>query len=127
MSVVYINMFAKFDEIPAMTLQDIKESKRYRPTDAWTHTWTDNVKTVYPLQTKFAGGIRISVFLVRGLKNFGMVGTRHTYFFKKKLFWKKNTNLCILNLKGISHFKMHKIIFFSGKPKKNLGFTSKFR
>ena len=24
-----MNMFAKFDEIPAMTLQDIKETKRY--------------------------------------------------------------------------------------------------
>ena len=35
-------MFAKFDEIPAMTLQDIKEIKRNRRTDART----DNVKTV---------------------------------------------------------------------------------
>ena len=26
---VYINMFAKFDEIPAMTPQDIKETNRY--------------------------------------------------------------------------------------------------
>ena len=34
-----------------MTLQDIKETKRYGR--------TDNVKTVYPLQTKFAGGIII--------------------------------------------------------------------
>ena len=25
----YINMFAKFDEIPEMTLQDIKETKHY--------------------------------------------------------------------------------------------------
>ena len=31
---VYINMFAKFDEIPAMTLQDIKETKHYGRTDA---------------------------------------------------------------------------------------------
>ena len=29
-------MFAKFDEIPAMTLQDIKETKRYRRADAHT-------------------------------------------------------------------------------------------
>ena len=50
----YINMFARFNENPAMTLQDIKETKRYRQTDAQT----DNVKTVYPLQTKFAGGIK---------------------------------------------------------------------
>ena len=46
-----MNMFARFDENPAMTLQDIKETKRYGPTDAQT----DNVKTVYQPQTKFAG------------------------------------------------------------------------
>ena len=46
-------MFARFDENPAMTLQDIKETKRYGQTDART----DIVKTVYPPQTKFAGGI----------------------------------------------------------------------
>ena len=44
-----MNMFARFDENPAMTLRVIKETKRYGR--------TDNVKTVYPLQTKFAGGI----------------------------------------------------------------------
>ena len=44
-----MNMFARFDENPAMTLQVIKETNRYGR--------TDNVKTVYPLQTKFAGGI----------------------------------------------------------------------
>ena len=47
-------MFAKFDEIPAMTLQDINETKRYIRTDTPTH----NVKTVYPPQTKFAGGYK---------------------------------------------------------------------
>ena len=46
-----MNMFARFDENPAMTLRVIKETKRYGRTDART----DNVKTVYPLQTKFAG------------------------------------------------------------------------
>ena len=50
-----MNMFARFNENTAMTLQDIKETKRYGRTDART----DNVKTVYPLQTKFAGGIKI--------------------------------------------------------------------
>ena len=45
-----MNMFARFDENPGMTLQDIKETKRYGRTDART----DNVKTVYPPQTKFA-------------------------------------------------------------------------
>ena len=44
-----MNMFARFNENPAMILQDIKETKRYGR--------TDNVKTVYPLQTKFAGGV----------------------------------------------------------------------
>ena len=48
-----MNMFARFDENPAMTLQDIKETKRNGRTDGCT----DKVKTVYPPQTKFAGGI----------------------------------------------------------------------
>ena len=54
-----MNMFARFDENPAMTLRVIKETKRYGRTDTRTDTRTDNVKTVYPLQTKFAGGIKI--------------------------------------------------------------------
>ena len=48
-----MNIFARFDENPAMTLRVIKVTKRYGRTDGRT----DNVKTVYPLQTKFAGGI----------------------------------------------------------------------
>ena len=68
-----MNMFARFDENPAMTLSVIKETKRYgrtdtrtdglrkqSVTDGRTHGRTDNVKTVYPLQTKFAGGIKSS-------------------------------------------------------------------
>ena len=31
-----MNMFARFDENPAMTLQDIKETKRYGQTDGRT-------------------------------------------------------------------------------------------
>ena len=62
-----MNMFARFDENPAMTLQVIKETKRYGRTDGCTdgrtHGRTDNVKTVYPLQTKFAGGIIINSFM----------------------------------------------------------------
>ena len=54
-----MNMFARFDENPAMTLRVIKETKRYGRTDAHTDGRTD-VKTVYPLQTKFAGGIKIN-------------------------------------------------------------------
>ena len=54
-------MFARFDENPAMTLQDIKETKRYGRTHGWTDGCTDNVKTVYPPQTKFSGGININM------------------------------------------------------------------
>ena len=42
-----MNMFARIGENSAMYLQDIKETKRYGR--------TDNVKTVYPPQTKIAG------------------------------------------------------------------------
>ena len=52
----YMNMFARLDENPAMTLRVIKETKRYGRTHGRKHARTDNVKTVYPLQTKFAGG-----------------------------------------------------------------------
>ena len=47
-----MNMFARFDENPAMTLQDIKETK---VTDGCTHAQTD-VKTVYPPQSLRGGG-----------------------------------------------------------------------
>ena len=57
-----MNMFARFDENPAMTLRVIKETKRYGR--------TDNVKTVYPLQTKFAGGIIIFPIMVATDHNF---------------------------------------------------------
>ena len=52
----YMNMFARFDKNPAITFQDIKETKRYGLRDARTVGRTDNVKTVYPPQTKFTGG-----------------------------------------------------------------------
>ena len=62
-----MNMFARFDENPAMTLRVIKETERYGRTDGRTHgrtdARTDNVKTVYPLQTKFAGGIMTSAMI----------------------------------------------------------------
>ena len=46
--VVNMNTFARFDEIPAMTLQDIKETNRYGQTDRRMNARTENVKTVYP-------------------------------------------------------------------------------
>ena len=36
-----MNMFARFDENPAMTLQDIKETKRYGRTHGRTDARTD--------------------------------------------------------------------------------------
>ena len=65
-----MNMFARFDENPAMTLQDIKETKRYGRTDART----DNMKTVYPPQTKFAGGINILKILHYYARTLGFRG-----------------------------------------------------
>ena len=45
-------MYVKFDDIPAIALQDVKETKRYGRTDART----DNVKTVYPPLKRLRGG-----------------------------------------------------------------------
>ena len=50
---IYIKIFAIFDENSAMTLQDIKETKR----DRRVHGRTDNVKTLYHPQIKFVGGL----------------------------------------------------------------------
>ena len=51
-------MFAKFDEIPAMTLQDINETKRYGRTDAHMDGRTDTrfENSIYPSQSFFFGG-----------------------------------------------------------------------
>ena len=37
-----MNMFARFNENPAMTLQDIMETKRYGRTDGRTHGQREN-------------------------------------------------------------------------------------
>ena len=57
---------------------------------------------------------KISVFRVTGLKILGRVGTH--IFFHCFFFSGKNIILCIL--KGISPFKMHKIIYFPENLKK---------
>ena len=55
-----MNLFAKFDEIPSMILQDIKETKRYGHKDGRSFVRSvgrsDNVKTVYPPTNKVCGG-----------------------------------------------------------------------
>ena len=57
-----MNIFAKFDENPAITLQVIKKTKRYgrthARTDGRTDGRTDNVKTVYPTTNKVCGGYK---------------------------------------------------------------------
>ena len=77
-------MFARFDENPAMTLRVIKETKHYGWTHGRTHARTDNLKTVYPLQTKFAGGIINSLY--GGL--FFMLFLLSVDFFQNKCFQK---------------------------------------
>ena len=49
-----MNMFARFDENPAMTLQDIKETKRYGRTDGQR-------ENSIPPQTKFAGDVIMAI------------------------------------------------------------------
>ena len=59
-----MKVFAKFEEIPSMSLEDIKETKRYGHTFVRsfvrsfgrTDGRTDNVKTVYPPTNTVCGG-----------------------------------------------------------------------
>ena len=51
-----MKVFAKFDEIPSMNLQDIKETKRYGHTFVRSFVRMDNVKTVYPPTNTVCGG-----------------------------------------------------------------------
>ena len=68
-----MNMFARFDENPAMTLQVIKKTKRYGRTDARTDGRTDNVKTVYPTTNKVCGGyknrLNIKIGRINGIEH----------------------------------------------------------
>ena len=56
-----MNVFAKFDDIPSMTLQDIKETKRYGHTFVRSFVRSDgrtDVKTVYPPTNTVCGGYK---------------------------------------------------------------------
>ena len=62
MFLIDINVSAEIDEYPSLRFQDIRKKKQQqRVTDGHTDGRTDgrmdNVKTVYPTHTKFAGGI----------------------------------------------------------------------
>ena len=52
-------MFARFDENPAMTLQDIKETKRYGLTDVRTEGQRENS---IPTTNKVYGGYNNGAF-----------------------------------------------------------------
>ena len=82
-------MFARFDENPAMTLQDIKETKRYGLTDARTHGRTDGQReNSLPTTTKFAGGIIIDIEI--GSLKLGFKGLFNSSFKTKYLRYKAN-------------------------------------
>ena len=94
-----MNIFAKFDENPAITLQVIKKTKRYgwmhartdgrtdRRTDRQrensiphhkqslrgVHGRTDNVKTVYPTTNKVCGGYKYAIHSLCHRWIFGLV------------------------------------------------------
>ena len=57
-----MNVFAKFDEIPSMILEVIKETKRYGHTVGRSFGLldgrTDNMKTVYPPTNTVCGGYK---------------------------------------------------------------------
>ena len=70
-----MNVFAKFNEIPSMLLQDIRETKRYGHTFVRSFVRSDgrtnNVKTVYPPTNIVCGGYNQAVQsqkMARGLK-----------------------------------------------------------
>ena len=60
--------------------QNVTVGRTHARTHTWTHAGTDNVKTVYPPQTKFVGGINIlnftiTVFIkILGVQEAGSVG-----------------------------------------------------
>ena len=68
-----MKVFAKFDEIPSMILEVIKETKRYGHTFGRTVVRSfgrsDNVKTVYPPTNTVCGGYN----------NFRIISKPHAY------------------------------------------------
>ena len=57
-----MNMFARFDENLAMTLQDIKETKRYGRTDAHTDARTHGQReNSIPTPNKVCGGYKKTI------------------------------------------------------------------
>ena len=60
-----MNMFARFDENPAMTLRVIKETKRYGRTDGRTDARTDGQReNSIPPTNKVCGGYKKRIMYV---------------------------------------------------------------
>ena len=94
----YMKMFARFDENPAMTLQDIKETKRYGRTDAQMHGRTDahthgQRENSIPTTNKVCGGYKIFQFSVKIFFKFHCK-LREFLNVNKKYSWLANC-LCI--------------------------------
>ena len=53
-----MNMFARFDENPAMTLEDIKETKRYGRTHGRTHARTHRQRENSTTKNKVCRGYK---------------------------------------------------------------------
>ena len=64
-----MNVFAKFDEIPSMILQDIKETKRFGHTVGRSVGLSDNVKTVYPPTNTVCGGYKYMISVISQADN----------------------------------------------------------
>ena len=96
-------MFARFDENPATTFQDIKETKRY----GRTHRRTDNVKTVYPPPTKFAGGIKhLNIYKIHWTLYIGVAPITHSMHVHKVDVQKFLSLLVKCRLSGLKFTKL---------------------
>ena len=84
-------MFARFDENPAMALQDIKETKRY----GRTHGLTDGRENSIPT-TKFAGGIKKSDYIAVQSSLLYIKGQACTWNISIKKTHSKNTYMQVL-------------------------------
>ena len=79
-----MNMFARFDENPAMTLRVIKETKRYGRTDGRTHGQRENS---IPPTNKVCGGYKYNA-----INRYDINGS-FPYNFRKKPPCYKTINL----------------------------------
>ena len=97
---LYMNMFARFDENPAMTLQDIKKTKRYGRMDGRTHGRTHGQReNSIPTTNKVCGGYKkrhhlcIHKSLIREkLSKFSQLS------YCQKLFFLSQTPSCICSM-----------------------------